>query len=907
MISRMRHPVTALALLLAGATLSAGVLPELPPATLKTLTAQEATRVLAAKAFLESRAATLGLTGADTFQLRHSLTNTQGECVARFDQIHAGDAVKNACIVVKVAPDGACSFAASSLVPGLSVPAAPVRLSAAEAVALMNTKLAPTAGFARQPLAEPILFPASQLGEMILAKDETTGLLSLDPLRSAEGFTPGTPYLRAYRIVGELLGAHGEPSVSLTVVLDAESGAILQRSISGPEVKNPFAYAKGYPATVTGLAAAPPLKVAAQATAPVTAPTLGFGTPSLGLVPTVGYGLSRYVGTVPLPTTFDPTLNGYGLLDTTRGASANHFVQVSMGNLDEFRNWIPNTLRPAGNLVVAANGLTTYVPYTMDGIVGSMSEVRQGIYPDYPAVSPDLVTGLPATTGDPAKDNLWGSGRDFVPTMDRAMAYGTFDRGGQTSAVDALNSLTNGYEFLKYAFNRTGLDGKDSAVTAVVNQISAQGSIGYQTFFATSVDPTTNRVINVPYQKILCGTGIPEAGIGSLAEPTLLGMVQGNMLWEHLVGYSGTSSIYDYRNVQRAFANLMSQGIYSLGSLHGINRRALMAPWVMCMQYIGGYQTSMFKPSLDTASPDAYYDGSYLIGNGNPTWASGPMNRAYFFMSEGASATTTALNHSEFLPEGFNGIGLEKTCKIAFKAVSENLATPFASGADMRTALIQAATDLYGPGSPEVITTTNAWAAVNIGAAYGGPEPVRIWFDMKNFPANSDLGINGPFEANPRSDRYPWVPTGERVQLKANLSGLTGTMDSGLTWSVNPAPFSASGFFDLSRGQNGQITPEGLYLAPLRMPTGSINVTSVQVRSKADTRQWAQGMVMNLAFDWDGDGGNDALDIGMVALAYSLDYRIVFAINDTIFYGFPSVSEGEIQMTLAAFQTAFGN
>ena len=443
------------------------------------------------------------------------------------------------------------------------------------------------------------------------------------------------------------------------------------------------------------------------------------------------------------------------------------------------------------------------------------------------------------------------------------MADGVFTPTGQSSAADAMNTMTCAYDFLKYEFNRLGPDGTDAAMTADVNNESYTGGYGWQTLATVGTDPVTGKAINVPFQLMRFGTGVPAAGMTNLAEPTIIGTAIGHMLWEDLLGYPSTSSIDDYKNVTQAFAQLMSMGIYSLGALHGTMRTALIAPWIYGGVYAnGGYTTSMFHPSLDGVSPDYSYDGSYLIGNPSSLYGAGPFNRAFFFMAEGASAKPTSNSYSTFMPGGMPGIGLEKTCKIAYKAVSENLASHNANGPIMRAAMIQAASDLYGPGSPEVIATTNAWAAVNVGGSYGNADPIRVWFDMQNFPADSDLGIKGPFEPNPRAVRYPYAPAGEPTQMKANISGTTNT---GLTWTVNPAPYSSSGYYDLSTTADGNITASGLYQGPLRQDTGSINVTSIQATSTADPNQFAQGMVFNITFDWDGDGNNDALDLGYLA------------------------------------------
>ncbi|AUP77381.1 M4 family metallopeptidase [Flavivirga eckloniae] len=63
-------------------------------------------------------------------------------------------------------------------------------------------------------------------------------------------------------------------------------------------------------------------------------------------------------------------------------------------------------------------------------------------------------------------------------------------------------------------------------------------------------------------------------------------------------------------------------------------------------------------------------------------------------------------------------IGVDKGGDIVYAALAD--LTPTSQYADFRVVTIQAAQDLYGIGSPEEISVTNAWYAVGVGAAYSG-------------------------------------------------------------------------------------------------------------------------------------------------------------------------------------------
>lgn len=91
---------------------------------------------------------------------------------------------------------------------------------------------------------------------------------------------------------------------------------------------------------------------------------------------------------------------------------------------------------------------------------------------------------------------------------------------------------------------------------------------------------------------------------------------------------------------------------------------------------------------------------------------SGVLNHWFYILTEGKSGTNDLGNSYNV-----TGIGIDKAAKIAFRLESVYLSAN-SNYANARTFGIQAATDLYGAGSPEVIATTNAWYAVGLGSAF---------------------------------------------------------------------------------------------------------------------------------------------------------------------------------------------
>ncbi|HSM62547.1 MAG TPA: GEVED domain-containing protein, partial [Gillisia sp.] len=131
---------------------------------------------------------------------------------------------------------------------------------------------------------------------------------------------------------------------------------------------------------------------------------------------------------------------------------------------------------------------------------------------------------------------------------------------------------------------------------------------------------------------------------------------------------------------------------------------------------------SMSNPKAEN-QPDTY-GGTYwkVIQCGTPTDTndycgvhtnSGVLNHWFYILSVGKSGTND-------IGSAYNvtGISVDKAAKIAYRLESVYLSAN-STFANARTFGIQAATDLYGAGSAEVIATTNAFYAVGVGAEYG--------------------------------------------------------------------------------------------------------------------------------------------------------------------------------------------
>ena len=118
----------------------------------------------------------------------------------------------------------------------------------------------------------------------------------------------------------------------------------------------------------------------------------------------------------------------------------------------------------------------------------------------------------------------------------------------------------------------------------------------------------------------------------------------------------------------------------------------------------------MYKPSLDGASPNAW---SSSLKRLDVHYSSGPANRMFYFLSQGASSNSSSNFYSSYLPGGMTGIGNDKAARIWYKAVSSYM-TSSTTYAGAKTACLNAAVALgYGSGSAEYTAVANAFQAIN--------------------------------------------------------------------------------------------------------------------------------------------------------------------------------------------------
>jgi Zn-dependent metalloprotease/N-acetylneuraminic acid mutarotase/subtilisin-like proprotein convertase family protein len=126
---------------------------------------------------------------------------------------------------------------------------------------------------------------------------------------------------------------------------------------------------------------------------------------------------------------------------------------------------------------------------------------------------------------------------------------------------------------------------------------------------------------------------------------------------------------------------------------------------------IGGVFRSMSNPNV-YGNPDTYQGTYWYTGtgdNGGVHTNSGVQNFWFYLLSNGGSGINDIGNSFSV-----TGLGISKAAAIAFRSLTVYLTTT-SQYEDARFYSIQAAIDLYGNCSPEMMEVLNAWYAVGVG------------------------------------------------------------------------------------------------------------------------------------------------------------------------------------------------
>lgn len=521
------------------------------------------------------------------------------------------------------------------------------------------------------------------------------------------------------------------------------------------------------------------------------------------VTPATGTGKGYYNGTVSIPTAqmADGT---YALYDPTRGTLPNPALQ---GYTPDESGW-------------SATGLQAWYEQNDTSGVNTWQNFLFQANPQ----------------------NTWGDGLPFT-------AYGSEGGpNGQTAGVDALFALTTTWDFFR---NVLGLDGVDGKGTTVFAQVGMTG------------DWYRNNAYWDPWAMgVFLGTGTP-GGFGSFTEFDVVAHELTHGVTSNTAKFINAAG-FEEAGLNEATSDFFAQMAKAYASKEpGSTVPDSGADWRIGHQVGHGTPIRwMDRPSKDGRSADGWYDGLYYLDG---HFSAGVLNRALYFLAHGASNTPGADDYSPYLPQGMKGIGNDKAARIWFKTVTERL---YSGGMgrvtfmDARTQAIQVALELYGESadgygmdSETSHAVENAFAAVNVGRAYGeGPRTeVRFadwrdhdWISRHHAP---DIGY----------EHKQFLPIGETVRPRITVLNNANTA---VTWSLG-GPSLYNGATTATKG--GVINPDGSWTTPFDLGWYAITATS-----QADPRQFAEGRCFLVNLDTDGDNEQDAVDLGCIAFSWFL-------------------------------------
>jgi len=211
-----------------------------------------------------------------------------------------------------------------------------------------------------------------------------------------------------------------------------------------------------------------------------------------------------------------------------------------------------------------------------------------------------------------------------------------------------------------------------------------------------------------------------------------------------------------------------------------------------------GALRSMNNPNL-FGDPDTYGGTNWATGsadNGGVHTNSGVQNKWFYILSQGETGTNDLGNSYNV-----SGLGIDKAGKIAYRNLSVYLGTN-SQYTDARTGAIQAAVDLYGAGSAEVIATTNAWYAVGVGGEYGVISYCASKGSNSSYEWISNVTL-GSFSNNSGAAGY------------TNYTGLTVNVTAGQTYNISLTPGFASTTYNeywkiwIDYNEDGDFTDAG--------------------------------------------------------------------------------------------------
>lgn len=258
--------------------------------------------------------------------------------------------------------------------------------------------------------------------------------------------------------------------------------------------------------------------------------------------------------------------------------------------------------------------------------------------------------------------------------------------GTNQAATDAHWGAEETYDYYLNTFNRNSIDDAGFKLLSYVHYSTNYVNAFWDGQRMTYGDGNVSQGFTIMTALDVCGHEITHGVVENTAN---LGNGEAGALNEAFADIFGTSVEWYSRPTQRDW--IMGKDIMPSGA--GIR--------------------NMSNPN-QLQQPDTY-QGTYWDAGGEVHVNDGPCIYWFYLLSVGGSGTND--NGQVY---SVSSITMAKAEAIAYRALTVYM-TPNTTYADVRNYTIQAAKDLYGSCSPEVIQTTNAWYAVGVGAQYTTP------------------------------------------------------------------------------------------------------------------------------------------------------------------------------------------
>lgn len=270
--------------------------------------------------------------------------------------------------------------------------------------------------------------------------------------------------------------------------------------------------------------------------------------------------------------------------------------------------------------------------------------------------------------------------------------------------------------------------------------------------------------------------------------------------------------------LNESFSDIFGKSIESYARPNNTN-------WILGSD-LGFVMRNMSNPN-QAGDPDTYQGTNWYTGtadNGGVHTNSGVLNYWYYLLTDGGSGTNDIGNN-------FNvtGIGLDDAGAIAFRTLTVYLTTN-SQYQDAYTYSLQAAEDLFGPCSPQLESTHNAWYAVGFGNGYSGAisaeftqssqggcaMPMDIFFTNNSSSSSNfqwTFGDGGTStQANPtHTYSAPGTYTVTLIVSSTNCGSDTSVVANAVTVGSLPSPVSqdvnlcSSDSVELNATANGDI------------------------------------------------------------------------------------------------------